>query len=131
MVGQPARSASKNGKPAPQQPVLPVDRRRRRAGGSTRCGSTGGSDPNNHDIDTFQARSHDDGATWTNSGSAPRRGIRTAGSSSRGAFIGDYSGIAANDQAVYPVWTDGRDSAIDKTGIGETDIFTAVEILGA
>ena len=26
--------------------------------------------------------------------------------------------------AVYPVWTDGRDSAIDQTGIGETDIFT-------
>ena len=29
---------------------------------------------------------------------------------------------------IYPVWTDGRDSSIDQTGIGETDIFTNVEI---
>jgi hypothetical protein len=27
-----------------------------------------------------------------------------------------------------PVWTDGRNSAIATTGIGETDIFTNVEI---
>ena len=47
-----------------------------------------------------------------------------------GAFIGDYSGLAASDQAVYPVWTDGRDNAIEETGIGETDIFTNVELRG-
>jgi hypothetical protein len=45
-----------------------------------------------------------------------------------GAFIGDYNGIAASDRAVYPVWTDGRNSAFDQTGIGETDIFTNVEL---
>jgi hypothetical protein len=28
---------------------------------------------------------------------------------------------------VYPVWTDGRNNAIERTGIGETDIFTNVE----
>jgi hypothetical protein len=28
---------------------------------------------------------------------------------------------------VYPVWTDGRNNAIARTGIGETDIFTDVE----
>jgi hypothetical protein len=28
---------------------------------------------------------------------------------------------------VYPVWTDGRNSAFNQTGIGETDIFTNVE----
>jgi hypothetical protein len=28
---------------------------------------------------------------------------------------------------VYPVWTDGRDSAVEQTGIGETDVFTNVE----
>ena len=28
---------------------------------------------------------------------------------------------------VYPVWTDGRNSAFKRTGIGETDIFTDVE----
>jgi hypothetical protein len=45
-----------------------------------------------------------------------------------GAFIGDYNGIAASNQAVYPVWTDGRNNAIEQTGIGETDIFTNVEL---
>ena len=50
---------------------------------------------------------------------------------SSGAFIGDYSGIAANDQAIYAAWTDGRDSNIVNTGVGETDVFTAVQILGA
>ena len=39
--------------------------------------------------------------------------------------------IAANDQAIYAVWTDGRDSNIVNTGVGETDVFTAVQILGA
>jgi hypothetical protein len=43
-----------------------------------------------------------------------------------GAFIGDYNGLAASTTAVYPVWTDGRASAIAETGIGETDIFTNV-----
>ena len=45
-----------------------------------------------------------------------------------GAFIGDYNGIAASNRAVYPVWTDGRNNAIERTGIGETDIFTNVEL---
>ncbi len=47
---------------------------------------------------------------------------------SSGAFIGDYNGLAASNKAVYPVWTDGRNNAIAQTGIGETDIFTNVEI---
>jgi hypothetical protein len=33
----------------------------------------------------------------------------------------------ASTDAVYPVWTDSRNSAIAETGIGETDIFTNVE----
>ncbi len=41
-----------------------------------------------------------------------------------GAFIGDYNGLAASTDAVYAVWTDGRDDAIGQTGLGETDIFT-------
>jgi hypothetical protein len=32
-----------------------------------------------------------------------------------------------SDQVVYPVSTDGRNSAFNQTGIGETDIFTSVE----
>jgi len=85
-------------------------------------------DPNNHDIGTFETVSRNDGATW------PNRRISTAtwnpdnGFFASGAFIGDYSGIAANNRVVYPAWTDGRDSAIAVTGIGETDVFTDVEI---
>jgi hypothetical protein len=85
-------------------------------------------DPNNHDITTFQATSTDDGRTWRNFqiGAAlwnPDQGFFTSG-----AFIGDYSGLAANTTAVYPAWTDGTHNAINQTGIGETDIFTNVEI---
>ena len=85
-------------------------------------------DPNNHDIGTFEAVSSNDGASW------PNRRISTVtwnpdnGFFKSAAFIGDYSGIAANDTAIYPAWTDGRDSAIVDTGIGETDVFTDVEI---
>jgi hypothetical protein len=86
-------------------------------------------DPANHDIVAFQASSRDDGMSWRNVqiGTAvwdPDRGFFKSG-----AFIGDYSGIAASNDWVYPVWTDGRDSSIDQTGIGETDIFTNVEPL--
>ena len=85
-------------------------------------------DPGNHDIGTFGARSTDDGVTWKN------RKIGTAtwnpdlGFFTSGAFIGDYSGLAANDRAVYPVWTDGRNNSIGDTGIGEIDVFTDIEI---
>jgi hypothetical protein len=85
-------------------------------------------DPNNHDITTFQATSTDDGLTWQNAqiGAAlwnPDQSFFTSG-----AFIGDYSGLAANATAVYPAWTDGTANAIGETGIGETDVFTNVEI---
>jgi len=85
-------------------------------------------DPNNHDIGTFQARSVDDGDNWTTRAIStttwdPDRGFFTSG-----AFIGDYSGLAANDRVTYPVWTDGRNNDIQNTGIGETDVFTDVEI---
>jgi hypothetical protein len=88
-------------------------------------------DPDNHDIGTFGARSNDDGVTWKN------RKIGTAtwnpdlGFFTSGAFIGDYSGLAAHDTVVYPVWTDGRNNSIGDTGIGETDVFTDVEIRAA
>ena len=51
-------------------------------------------------------------------------GIPTCGFFTSGAFIGDYNGLAASTDAVYAVWTDGRNNAIGQTGIGETDIFT-------
>ena len=45
-----------------------------------------------------------------------------------GCFIGDYNGIASANSVIYATWTDGRHSAYRRTGIGETDIFTNVEI---
>jgi hypothetical protein len=85
-------------------------------------------DPNNHDINTFQGGSRDDGLTWRNRRVSTEAWDPDLGFFKSGAFIGDYSGLAASDQVVYAVWTDGRDSAIEETGIGETDIFTNVEI---
>ena len=67
--------------------------------------------------------------SWRERRRSGRRWDPDRGFFKSGAFIGDYSGIAASTTAVYPVWTDGRDSAIDQTGIGETDIFTNVEPL--
>jgi hypothetical protein len=85
-------------------------------------------DPNNHNIETFQAISKDDGGAWPNADIStadwdPDNGFFTSAS-----FIGDYSGLTVSSAAAYPVWTDGRHSAIDRTGIGETDIFTTVEL---
>jgi hypothetical protein len=86
-------------------------------------------DPANHDIGTFQARSGNDGATWPNKRLSTQTWDPDLGFFSSGAFIGDYSGIAANDRVVYAVWTDGRDTNIEETGVGETDVFTAPQIL--
>jgi hypothetical protein len=85
-------------------------------------------DPANVRINTWQATSTDDGHSFTSRRIStkdwnPNRGFFTSG-----AFIGDYNGLAASASAVYPVWTDGRNNAIGATGIGETDIFTNIEI---
>jgi len=45
---------------------------------------------------------------------------------SSGAFIGDYQGAVAGAHVFYPVWVDGRNTAIANTGIGDTNIFTNV-----
>jgi hypothetical protein len=85
-------------------------------------------DPANHLIDTFQATSLTDFASFDNTRISTQSWDPDLGFFTSGAFIGDYSGIAASSAAVYPVWTDGRNTAIKQTGIGETDIFTNVEI---
>ncbi len=85
-------------------------------------------DPNNHDIETFQANSKDDGMTWPNSDISTASWDPDKGFFKSASFIGDYSGLAASSEAIYPVWTDGRHSDIDTTGIGETDIFTNIEL---
>ncbi|HEX8861688.1 MAG TPA: sialidase family protein [Actinomycetes bacterium] len=84
-------------------------------------------DPANRDIDTWQAESTSDGRSWKSFRISTRSWNPDLGFFSSGAFIGDYNGLAASTTAVYPVWTDGRNSAIERTGIGETDIFTNVE----
>lgn len=84
-------------------------------------------DPANININTWEARSTNDGATWTSRRISTRSWNPNLGFFSSGAFIGDYNGIAVSSTNVYPVWTDGRDTAIARTGIGETDIFTDVE----
>ncbi len=84
-------------------------------------------DPANHNIDTFEAQSSDDGATWTNIRISTASWNPDQSFFDCGCFIGDYNGIAASTTVVYPVWTDGRSSAFAQTGIGETDIFTDVE----
>jgi hypothetical protein len=85
-------------------------------------------DPANHDIGTFEAWSSDDGATWHDGPISTVLWDPDLSFFKSGAFIGDYSGLAANNQVVYPAWTDGRNNAITDTGIGETDVFTDVEI---
>lgn len=85
-------------------------------------------DPGNHLVDTFEGVSTDDGVTWTNARISTQSWDPDRGFFRSGRFIGDYIDVAASERAVYPVWTDGRDSAIDRTGIGETDIFTAVQL---
>ena len=79
--------------------------------------------PRQRAINTWQARSSNDGPSFASADQHPAWNPNL-GFFTSGAFIGDYNGIAASTDAVYPVWTDGRDNAIDQTGIGETDIFT-------
>jgi hypothetical protein len=84
-------------------------------------------DPANININTWEARSANGGATWTTRRISTRSWNPNLGFFSSGAFIGDYNGIAVSNTNVYPVWADGRNTAIARTGIGETDIFTDVE----
>jgi hypothetical protein len=86
-------------------------------------------DPANHDIDTWQAVSTNDGRSWRTFRISTRSWDPDKGFFASGAFIGDYNGIAAANRVVYPVWTDGRNSNFDNNGIGETDIFTNLELL--
>jgi hypothetical protein len=77
-------------------------------------------------IRTFQAVSTDAGATWDNFNISTAAWNPDEGFFSCGCFIGDYNAIAASDQVIYPVWTDGRNTP--GPPLGQTDIFTNVEI---
>jgi hypothetical protein len=83
-------------------------------------------DPDNHMMETFQAFSADDGATWKNFNISSVAWDPDDSFGSCGCFIGDYTGLAASNAVIYPVWTDGRNSP--GAPLGETDIYTNVEI---
>ena len=84
-------------------------------------------DPDNVRINTWQAVSNNNAASFSSTKISTRDWDPNDGFFTSGAFIGDYNGLAASTEAVYAVWTDGRDDAIGQTGIGETDIFTNVQ----
>jgi hypothetical protein len=84
-------------------------------------------DPANVRINTWQAISRNDAASFSSDRISTEDWDPNLGFFTSGAFIGDYNGLAASTEAVYAVWTDGRNSAIGETGLGETDIFTDVQ----
>jgi hypothetical protein len=83
-------------------------------------------DPGNKLIQTFQAFSSDDGTTWVNFNISTTAWNPDSSFFSCGCFIGDYTGLAASTTAIYPIWTDGRNSPGPPNG--DTEIFTNVEI---
>lgn len=85
-------------------------------------------DPGNKLIQTFQAFSSDDGATWVNFNISTTAWNPDNSFFSCGCFIGDYTGLAASTTAIYPVWSDGRNSPGPPNG--DTEIFTNLEIGG-
>jgi hypothetical protein len=85
-------------------------------------------DPANRWIDTWQATSKNDGQSWKTRRISTESWNPDWGFFTSASFIGDYSGLAAANKVVYPVWTDGRNTKFFETGIGNTNIETNVEI---
>jgi hypothetical protein len=86
-------------------------------------------DPTNTRIETFQGESAD-GVHWTNQDISTTSWNPNLSFFTSGAFIGDYIGVNASSTHIYPTWADGRTTQIQRTGIGNTDIFTNVEPIG-
>jgi hypothetical protein len=86
-------------------------------------------DPKNTRIETFQGESVD-GVHWSNQDISSKSWDPNLGFFTSGAFIGDYIGVTASTNHIYPTWADGRTTQILRTGIGNTDIFTNVEPIG-
>ncbi len=85
-------------------------------------------DPKNTKIETFQAISKD-GIHWPNQDISTKSWDPNLSFFKSGAFIGDYIGVNASTTRIYPTWADGRTTQIARTGIGNTDIFTNVEVV--
>ena len=85
-------------------------------------------DPSNTRIETFQSISKD-GIQWPNQDISTTSWDPNLGFFKSGSFIGDYIGVNASTTHIYPTWADGRTTQIAVTGIGNTDIFTNVEVV--
>lgn len=85
-------------------------------------------DPKNNNIETFQGMSRD-GVHWSNQDISTTSWDPNLSFFKSGAFIGDYIGVDASTTHIYPTWADGRTTQIRRTGIGNTDIFTNVEVV--
>ncbi len=85
-------------------------------------------DPSNTNIETFQSISTD-GIHWPNQDISTTSWNPNNSFFTSGAFIGDYIGVSASTTHIYPTWADGRTTQIARTGIGNTDIFTNVEVV--
>ena len=83
-------------------------------------------DPNNVMVETFKEVTNDLNDFTGNVDISTVAWDPNAGFFSSGAFIGDYSGLAAgvNNNVVleYPMWTDGRNTL--PSPHGQTDVFT-------
>jgi hypothetical protein len=66
-------------------------------------------DPNDRAQKYYVSRSSDGGNTLLPNVAASDTGFNT-NNYNQGGFIGDYTGIAASDRALHPIWTDGRNS---------------------
>jgi hypothetical protein len=50
----------------------------------------------------------------------------------QGGFLGDYTGLAASDRTIHPIWTDGRNGDNDVyTSRVQLDLFTDLDTLSA
>jgi hypothetical protein len=85
-------------------------------------------DSSNTRIETFQSISKD-GIHWPNQDISTTSWDPNLSFFKSGAFIGDYIGVTASTTHIYPTWADGRTTKIATTGIGNTDIFTNVEVV--
>ena len=81
-------------------------------------------DPSNQLIETFLGESTDGGDSWINLLISDEAWDPDQAFFSCGCFIGDYNGMALGGSLLYPVWTDGRNSA--GKPLGQTDIFADV-----
>jgi hypothetical protein len=118
-------SVTSSGQPAPRDqffPWLAVDE----SGNAHAIWYDNREDLANKRIRTFQAESTDGGNSWDFRDISTEAWNPDKGFFSCGCFIGDYNALAASDDVIYPVWTDGRNSA--GPPLGQTDIFNNVEI---